>query len=91
MRWRAAQLVSAMDGCTCESVICALTALEKGRAPFKVGDPARWLSHFSGFESEASGKAMTPWIEILHGGIRVTSKESYREVLATREGVGCHA
>jgi hypothetical protein len=83
MRWRAAQIVAAMDGCTCRSVIAALTALEQGCPPFKVGDPARWLTHFAGLESEASGKAMAAWIEILHDGKPVRSKESYREILAT--------
>jgi hypothetical protein len=91
MRWRAAELVAAMDGCTCESVICALTALEIGCPPFKVGKPARWLTHFAGLESVASGKAMKPWIEIIHNGLPVSTKTSFWAIVADRREVSCHS
>jgi hypothetical protein len=90
MRWRAAQLVTAMDGCTCESIVCALTALEIGCPPHKLGNPARWLTHFAGLESDESGKAMSAWISILYGEEPVRSTGSFREILASRDKVGCH-
>ena len=79
--WRAGQLVVAMEGCNIPDVISALAVLERDTAPTGVGDPARWLSHFAGLESSESGKAMTPWIEILHSGMRVATTAAYRRLL----------
>jgi len=89
-RWRAGQIVAAMSGCRVESIICALTAYERDDTPKGVGNPSRWLAHFAGLESETSGKALAPWIEIVHAGEVVTSLPSYRELLrARRESVTC--
>jgi hypothetical protein len=88
--WRAGQIVAAMSGCRVESIVCALTAYERDDTPKGVGDPARWLSHFAGLESESSGKALSPWIEIVHVGEVVRSLSSYRELLRVRsEAVSC--
>ncbi len=88
--WRAGQIVAAMEGCRVESIICALNAYERDDTPKGVGDPARWLSHFAGLESEESNKATTPWIEIVHLGAVLRSLPTYRELLRTRrETVSC--
>jgi hypothetical protein len=79
--WKAGQLVVAMEGCDIRSIVRALTALEKDTTKAGVGDPARWLTHFAGLESVGSGKNMDPWIEIIHDGEVIKSKESYRVLL----------
>lgn len=60
MRWRAGQLVIAMEGCRVENIIRALAALEEDVGDAGKRTPAHWLTHFSGLESEASGKKMKP-------------------------------
>lgn len=81
--WRVGQVVVAMAGCAVPSIVSALAALERDTTPKGVSDPARWLSHFAGLESDESGKGMTPWIEILNDAQAVTSVASYRELLRT--------
>jgi hypothetical protein len=87
--WRAGQIVAAMAGCRVESIVCALRAYERDNTPKGIGDPARWLSHFAGLESDDSGKGTAAWIEIVHAGEAVKSL-SYRELLRSRsEEVSC--
>lgn len=80
-RWRAGQLVAAMEGCNAIAIVAALIALEQDTTPKKKGDPARWLSHFAGLESSESGKGLKPWIEIVHAGHVVRSTATFRELL----------
>jgi hypothetical protein len=79
--WRVGQVVTAMAGCAVSSIVSALAALERDTTPKGVADPARWLSHFAGLESDESGKGLVPWIEILHNAEPVKSVASYRELL----------
>lgn len=74
--WRAGQIVQAMEGCSIRSIIEALTMFEDNRLS-GVGDPARWLSTFAGFDNKVE-----PWIEILLDQQVVTSEPAYREQLA---------
>lgn len=78
--WRAARIVEAMEGCPIPKIIEALTAMEACRT-VGVADPARWITHFAGLESEQSGKASTGWIDIVNVGVRVLSTADYRSVL----------
>jgi hypothetical protein len=59
----------------------ALTAFTRDTTPKGTGDPARWLTHFAGLESDASGKAIRPWIEIINDGAPNKSTASFRELL----------
>jgi len=81
MRWRAGQVISALEGCRIDNIILALRALESDTGDAGVGDPARWLTHFAGLESEESGKYMKPWIEIVYKGDRILSREEFRSLL----------
>lgn len=83
--WRAGQIVTAMEGCSVENIVRALTALEEDTGDAGLGDPARWLTHFAGLESTESGKLMEPWIEIVHSGEVMRSTASYRDVLKARQ------
>lgn len=80
--WRAAQIAAAMEGCAVAAIIAALAAFTKDVTPKGDGDPARWLTQFAGLESEASGKAMDAWIEIVYHGDVVRSTASFRELVA---------
>jgi len=79
--WRAGRLVAAMEGCSVPSIIAALTALERETTPKGVSDSGRWLTHFAGLESLASGKRIEPWIEVLYAGDVVRSRAAYRVLL----------
>jgi hypothetical protein len=79
--WRAGRLVEAMEGCSVESIVAALSALERDTTPKGIVDPARWLSHFAGLESHESGKSTKPWVDIIHSGEVVKSTASYRQLL----------
>jgi len=81
MRWRAGQVVIALEGCRIDNIIRALTALEADTGDSGVGDPARWLTHFSGLESEESGKKIIPWTEIIHNGECILNKTRFRTLL----------
>jgi hypothetical protein len=70
-----------MAGCAVPSIVSALAALERDTTPKGVADPARWLSHFAGLESDESGKALAPWIEILHNAEPVKAVAIFRELL----------
>jgi hypothetical protein len=82
--WRAGRLVAAMEGCDVHAIIAALASLERDTTPKGIADPARWLSHFAGLESPDSGKALQPWIEIVHAGQVVKSSAAFRELVKTR-------
>lgn len=85
--WRAGRIVIALEGCAVPSIVDALTAFERDVTPKGVGDPARWLTHFAGLESDESGKALRPWIEIVHDGETVRNKALFRERLRnSRDG-----
>lgn len=73
--------MTAMAGCAVPSIVEAIASLERDTTPKGRGDPARWLSHFAGLESEGSGKHITPWIEIIHESLPVKSLGSFRELL----------
>ena len=76
--WRAALIVTGMEGCEVKQIIQALTAFEHART---VGeqDPARWITQFAGLESSESGKKMTAWIEIVCNGAVITTRSEFRE------------
>lgn len=78
--WRAALIVTGMDGCDVGEIVQALAAFERTRAK-GVQDPARWLTHFAGLESEVSGKSMNPWIELIYKGEPLTSTQHFRQIL----------
>ena len=80
--WKAGMIVTGMEGCDIKDIVQALTAFERVRE-VGVQNPARWLSHFAGLESKESGKSMEPWLQITHMGVAVTSREQFRESLAT--------
>ena len=82
--WRAGQIVIALEGCAVLSIVDALTAFTRDATPKGTGDPPRWLTHFAGLESDESGKALSPWIEIVHEGRSVKSTASFRELLRDR-------
>jgi hypothetical protein len=79
--WRAGQIAIALEGCAVGSIVDALTAFTRDVTPKRTGDSARWLTHFAGLESLESGKALRPWIEILHEGELLRSTASFRELL----------
>ena len=79
--WRAGRIVVALEGCAVPSIVDALTAFTRDTTPKGTGDPARWLTHFAGLESDQSGKALKAWIEIVHEGELVRSTASFRELL----------
>jgi hypothetical protein len=79
--WRAGRLVEAMQGCDVHAIVAALTALERDTTPKGISDPARWLTHFAGLESDESGKALQPWIEIYHAGQVVKTTAEFRDIL----------
>jgi hypothetical protein len=79
--WRAGRIVIALEGCAVPSIVDALKAFTRDATPKGTGDPARWLTHFAGLESDESGKALRPWIEILHDGESVRSTAEFRKLL----------
>lgn len=79
--WRAGELVTAMAGCDVRSIVAALEALERDTTDKGIRNPARWLTHFAGLESQMSGKQRAPWIEIVHDGTKVSSTARYGELL----------
>ena len=81
MAWRAGQLATAMVGCSVNSIIKALTALERDTDNTGVGDPARWLTHFAGLESKASGKGIEAWLEIVSGDNVVATLQEFKELI----------
>jgi hypothetical protein len=74
--WRAGHIIEAMEGCSVRSIIEALTMFEDNRLS-GIGDPARWLTTFSGMDNK-----IDPWIEILHNGQLISSEQAYRQQLA---------
>ena len=80
--WRAGQLVAAMEGCRIAAIVAALASLERDTTLAGKGDPARWLTHFAGLESAESGKAMRPWIELVHDGRAIESTTAFRRILS---------
>ena len=83
--WRAGQLVAAMEGCRVAAIVSALASLERDTTSKGKADPARWLTHFAGLESTESGKAMRPWIELVHAGRVVKSTSGFRKLLSDDE------
>ena len=81
--WKAGLIVTGMEGCEIEEIVQALTAFERAR-PVGVQAPARWITHFAGLESKQSGKAMAPWLEIIHMGRAIASREQFKVVLSSR-------
>jgi hypothetical protein len=79
--WRAGRIVAALEGCAVRAIVAALAAFTRDVTPKRTGDPARWLTHFAGLESEESGKALKPWIEIVHEGEPVRTTASFRDLL----------
>lgn len=79
--FRAAAVVAGMEGCDVCSIIDALTAIERDTSTAGHSDPARWLTHFAGLESAASGKKIEPWIAIECQGSPVKSTREYRKLL----------
>jgi hypothetical protein len=79
--WRAGQIVIALRDCAVPSIVDALKAFTRDATPKGTGDPARWLTHFAGLESDRSGKARRPWIAILHNGESVRSTAEFRNLL----------
>src|SRR5688572_21310018 len=79
--WRAGQIVTGMEGCHVGNIIRALTVFEEDTSDVGVGDPARWLTHFAGLESQASGKKIDPWIEIVNGNDVICDVNTYRSLL----------
>jgi hypothetical protein len=79
--WRVGELVTAMAGCDIHSILAAIEALERDTTEKGVGNPARWLTHFAGLESQSSGKHMEPWIEIAIDGMKVPSTAHFRQLL----------
>ena len=69
-----------MEGCGVEKIVSALTAIETDTGNTGKGDPARWLTHFAGLESEPSGKSIEAWIEIIHNGSPVLDTAAFREL-----------
>ena len=76
--WRVGQVVTGMEGCSVENIVRTLTALEMDTGNTGKGDPARWLAHFAGLESEQSGKNIEAWIEIIHNGSPVRDTAEFR-------------
>ena len=81
--WRAALIVTAMEGCEIQSIVQALTAFERTRS-VGIQAPARWIRQFAGLESDESGKSMSPWLEVTHQGTAVTTREQFNELLSSR-------
>lgn len=81
--WRAGQIAIALEGCSVCAIVDALSAFTRDATPTGRGDPARWLTHFAGLESDESGKACSAWIRITHAGELVSSTKSYRELIRT--------
>lgn len=81
--WRAGQLVVAMQGCGIREIVSALAALERDTTRRGIGDPPRWLTHFAGLESAASGKQIEPWIEVVNNGTILRTVAEFRKLVAT--------
>jgi hypothetical protein len=74
-RWRAGQIVAAMEGCSVDSIICALYAFERDTRDIGVVDPKRWIILFAGF---VDGTAA--WIDIIRSGNKIGRGEYGRYV-----------
>ena len=81
--WKAALIVTGMEGCDIEDIVQALTAFERTRT-VEVQAPTRWITQFAGLESKLSGKSMEPWLEITYMGSAVTSSEQFKDIRASR-------
>jgi len=79
---KAASIVAAMEGCPMNDIVAALTSMDHTNSPTSKPNPPRWITHFAGLESKASGKATEPWIEILSGANVVDDKQIFRKLLA---------
>ena len=79
---KAATIVAAMEGCPMADIIAALTSMDQITSPDSAPNSPRWVSHFAGLESKASGKAMAPWLEIVSDGAIVEGKQFSRQLLA---------
>jgi hypothetical protein len=80
--YKAASIVAAMEGCHMKDIVAALRAMDHTNSPGSIPNPPRWVAHFAGLESEASGKAMKPWIRILNCGRVVPDRQTFRDLLA---------
>ncbi len=68
-----------------KDIVRALRSMDSTNSPGSKADPPRWITHFAGLESKASGKAMEPFIQIVDDGQVVRDKRRFRELLATPE------
>ncbi len=79
--FKAACIVRAMEGCPMPDIVAALSSMDHTNSPGSKPNPPRWITQFAGLESEASGKAMKPWIRIVNGGEEIQDRRRFRELL----------
>ena len=82
LTFKAACIVRAMAGCPMMDIVAALASMDHTNSPGTNPDPPRWITHFAGLESEASGKMIDPWIQILNDGDVILDRRQFRELLA---------
>lgn len=81
INFKAASIVSAMEGCPIKDIVAALRSMDLANSPGSPPSPARWITQFAGLESKESGKAMEPWIRILNSGQTISDKKVFRGLL----------
>ncbi|MEJ2273602.1 MAG: hypothetical protein P8Y01_03400 [Woeseiaceae bacterium] len=81
INFKAANIVKAMEGCPMRDIVAALRSMDQTNSPASTPNPSRWITQFAGLESEAAGKAMEPWIQIVNDGQIVQDKRLFRELL----------
>jgi hypothetical protein len=87
--WRAGLIIAGMEGCDMFDIIHALTAFERVRS-VGVQAPSRWISQFAGLESKKSGKSMEPWLEIMHRGKTIASRQEFKDILSSHGKTLCN-
>jgi len=81
INFKAASIVKAMEGCPMKDIVAALRSMDHTNSPGSTPNPPRWITQFAGLESEASGKAMKPWIQIVNDGQIIRDKRLFRELM----------
>ena len=82
---KAASIVKAMEGCPMTDIVAALRSLDHANSPGSPPNPPRWITQLAGLESEASGKALEPWIQIVGNGQVISDKQRFRELLKRQD------
>lgn len=73
---RAAHLIQSLEGCPLELILQTVAKFDFYNSPeTKSRSARRWIRHFGGFESGASGKGMAPIIQIVRDDDVVKKRE----------------